>query len=80
MAIPLDRVKISDASTRSKARGILNIPFDPEFTPGARNAIRVCLRVQPPEKVCVITDEVTLEIAAAIVHELEVSLDADALD
>jgi len=47
------------------------IPYDPEFTPGARNAVNVCLRVQPSEKVCVITDEATLEIAAAIVHELE---------
>ena len=33
--------------------------------------MNVCLRVQPEEKVCVITDEATLEIAAAIVHELE---------
>ncbi len=47
------------------------MPFDPELTPGARNAVRVCLRVQPSEKVTVITDEVSLEIAAAIVHELE---------
>jgi len=45
--------------------------FDPEFTPGARNAVSVCLRVQAEEKVCVITDEVTLQIAAAIVRELE---------
>jgi leucyl aminopeptidase (aminopeptidase T) len=45
--------------------------FDPEFTAGARNAVSVCLRVQPDEKVCVITDEVTADIAAAIVHELE---------
>jgi aminopeptidase len=45
--------------------------FDPEFAPGAHNAVRVCLRVQPDEKVCVITDEVTADIAAAIVHELE---------
>lgn len=47
------------------------IPYDPEFTPGARNAVNVCLRVQPSEKICVITDEATLAIAAAIVHELE---------
>ena len=47
------------------------ISYDPEFAPGARNAVRVCLRVEVDEKVCVITDEVTLEIAAAIVHELE---------
>jgi aminopeptidase len=50
---------------------INQVPFDPEFTPGARNAVQVCLRVQPREKVCVITDEATKEIAAAIVHELE---------
>src|SRR5258707_4491573 len=48
-----------------------HIPFDPEYTLGARNAVNVCLRVRPEEKVCVITDEVTLEIAAAIVSELE---------
>jgi leucyl aminopeptidase (aminopeptidase T) len=45
--------------------------FDPEYVPGARNAVRVCLRVQAEEKVCVIADEDTLEIAAAIVSELE---------
>jgi len=48
-----------------------NLPFDPELTPGARNAVNVCLRVQPSEKVTVITDEATKEIAASIVHELE---------
>jgi aminopeptidase len=47
------------------------IPFDPEYTPGARNAVNVCLRVQAKEKVCVITDEFTLEVAAAIVNELD---------
>jgi aminopeptidase len=47
------------------------LSFDPELTPGARNAVEVCLRVQPSEKVTVITDEATREIAAAIVHELE---------
>jgi len=45
--------------------------FDPQLTPGARNAVRVCLRVQASEKVTVITDEVNLEIAAALVRELE---------
>jgi len=48
-----------------------HISFDPEFTPGARNAVNVCLRIQPAERVCVITDEATLEIAAAMVAELE---------
>jgi aminopeptidase len=47
------------------------IPFDPELSPGARNAVKVCLRVQPGEKVTVITDEATKEIAASMVRELE---------
>ena len=52
-------------------RQLNQMPFDPQLTEGARNAVRVCLRVLPTEKVTVITDEVSLEIAAAIVHELE---------
>jgi len=47
------------------------LPFDPELTPGARNAVNVCLRIQPNEKVTVITDEATKEISAGIVGELE---------
>jgi leucyl aminopeptidase (aminopeptidase T) len=47
------------------------IPFDPELTPGAKNAIKVCLRVQPQEKVTVITDLASHEIAASIVHQIE---------
>ena len=47
------------------------MPFDPELTPGARNAVRTCLRIQPNEKVTVITDNVTREIAASIVREIE---------
>jgi leucyl aminopeptidase (aminopeptidase T) len=62
----------TDLPVNAKSNRQLNrMPFDPELTPGARNAVRVCLRVQPSEKVTVITDEVSLEIAAAIVHELE---------
>jgi aminopeptidase len=47
------------------------LPFDPELTPGARNAVNVCLRIQPGEKVTVVTDEATKEIAASLVHEVE---------
>ena len=50
---------------------INQIPFDPELKPGAYNAVYVCLRVQPEEKVTVITDRATAEIAAAIVRELD---------
>jgi len=48
-----------------------SMSFDPELTPGANNAIHTCLRIQPDEKVTVITDEATAEIAAALVYELE---------
>ncbi|MBZ5656670.1 MAG: aminopeptidase [Acidobacteriia bacterium] len=62
----------TDAPIDAPANRQLNqLEFDPELTPGARNAVRVCLRVQPAEKVTVITDEVSLEIAAALVRELE---------
>jgi len=56
---------------RHTSRQLTAIPFDPELTPGARNAVTVCLRVAANEKICVITDEDTKEIAAAIVLELE---------
>jgi aminopeptidase len=52
-------------------RNFNTIPFDPELVPGARNAVRVCLRVQAGEKVTVITDEASKEIAASMVRELE---------
>jgi leucyl aminopeptidase (aminopeptidase T) len=52
-------------------RQLKALPFDPELAPGARNAVGVCLRVQPQEKVTVITDEATKEIAASLVYELE---------
>jgi len=58
-------------TTEQSNRQLNKLPFDPQLTPGARNAVRVCLRVQPTEKATVITDNVSLEIAAALVHELE---------
>src|SRR5246127_2618404 len=58
-------------SVRSNPRQLNKLPFDAEFTPGARNAVNVCLRIQPSEQVCVIPDEATIEIAAAVVAELE---------
>ena len=47
------------------------VDFDPEYSIGAHNAVRVCLNIQPSEKVTVITDNVTREIAASVVHEIE---------
>ena len=52
-------------------RPLNTIPFDSELTPGARNAVEVCLRVQASERVTLITDEASLEIAAAMARELE---------
>ena len=44
---------------------------DEELAPGARNAIRTCLRLQPNERITIITDEATCEIAAALKLEVE---------
>jgi leucyl aminopeptidase (aminopeptidase T) len=44
---------------------------EPELVEGARNAVRVCLRVQPEEKVTLIADEASIAIAAALASELE---------
>ena len=45
--------------------------FDQALTPGARNAIRVCLNVKPHERVTVIADRECEDIAASLVHEIE---------
>ena len=45
--------------------------FDPELEPGAHNAVFVCLKVQPTEKVTLITDRACAEISASIVAELD---------
>src|SRR5437762_8668773 len=47
------------------------IDIDPELIPGARNAVRVCLQLKPAERVTIITDEVTSDIAAALRLEVE---------
>jgi aminopeptidase len=57
--------------TSQANRELGTLSFDPELTPGARNAVNVCLRIQPSEKVTVITDDATKEIAASLVRELE---------
>jgi aminopeptidase len=46
-------------------------PIDPELIPGARNAINVCLRLKRDERITIITDEATREIAAALQTEVE---------
>ena len=45
--------------------------IDAELVPGARNAVRVCLRLKAEERITIITDEATREIAAALQAEVE---------
>lgn len=45
--------------------------IDEELAPGARNAIRVCLQLKPNERITIITDEATCDIAAALQAEVE---------
>jgi aminopeptidase len=45
--------------------------FPEEFTAGAHNAVTTCLRIQPDEKVTLITDEACVAIAASLGVELD---------
>lgn len=45
--------------------------IDAGLVPGARNAIRVCLQLKPEERITIITDEATRDIAAALQAEVE---------
>ena len=47
------------------------VPFPPEYSAGARNAVTTCLHIGPAEKVTLITDEACMQIAASIVAELD---------
>jgi leucyl aminopeptidase (aminopeptidase T) len=44
---------------------------DLELMPGARNAVRVCLNIQPHERVTVIADRACADIADSLVREIE---------
>ena len=46
------------------------IDVDPELIPGARNAVRICLQLKPEERITIITDEATCDIAAALQAEV----------
>jgi aminopeptidase len=45
--------------------------YDTTLAAGARNAIQVCLRLQSSERLTLITDRVTSEIAAALIDQIE---------
>jgi len=71
MSIPAEKIHLPKSATERERWGPLNLPFDPEYTAGAYNAVNVCLRIRPEEQVCLITDQATREIAAAIAAELQ---------
>jgi aminopeptidase len=50
---------------------VIAASVDPELMPGARNAIECCLRVQPQEKVTLITDRACLDIGRSLAQALE---------
>jgi len=52
-------------------RQLRGLAFDPELAPGARNAVESCLRIQPNEKVTLITDRACEQIGAALAAQLE---------
>jgi aminopeptidase len=57
-------------SVTPQAQALLDTPFPEEFAPGAHAAVFTCLRIEPSEKVTLITDRETTPIAAAIAAEL----------
>ncbi len=50
---------------------LLQMPYPAEFAAGARSAVTTCLRIEPSEKVTLITDHATERIAAALGEQLE---------
>jgi aminopeptidase len=54
-----------------------------DLAPGARNAIRTCLRIQPDERVVLVTDLETEEIAASLadqIRQVGASVDAHVME
>ncbi|HEX4322065.1 MAG TPA: aminopeptidase, partial [Acidobacteriaceae bacterium] len=52
------------------AADLLRTPYPAEFAAGARSAVTTCLRIDPQEKVTLITDRATEQIAASIGEQL----------
>ena len=70
----LDRVltpPVSSSTAGVPEQALLATRFPPDLSPGAHAAVTACLRVEASEKVTLIADRSTLEIAAALAQELE---------
>jgi len=61
---------LSQIAASAEAQALLATPFPADFLPGARSAVETCLRIQPSEKVTLITDYATAAIAASLAQEL----------
>jgi leucyl aminopeptidase (aminopeptidase T) len=62
---------MSELTADAMVTDLREVEFPGEFLEGARNAVTTCLRIQPEEKVTVITDEACITIAASVAAELE---------
>ncbi len=60
-----------DQATLHEGLDLRTTPFPAEFTPGAHTAVTTCLKIQPNEKVTLITDESCVTIAASLASELD---------
>jgi aminopeptidase len=59
------------ASLTATASHLLSQAYPADFISGAHSAVFTCLRIQPDEKVTLITDRVTEPIAAALAAQLK---------
>ena len=64
-----ESLSVLEPGSGARAR-LLEMAFPLEFVPGARAAVGTCLRVQPEEKVTLISDLETAPIAASLAQEL----------
>lgn len=53
------------------ASELRRVEFDPELKQGAANAVQVCLNLQPDERITLITDDDAVEIAAALLEQID---------
>ncbi len=67
VASPSEAIEVAG----EREQQLLSTPFPVAFTPGAHAAVFACLRIQPSEKVTLIADDSTLEIAAALAQQLD---------
>jgi aminopeptidase len=62
--------EIANARMNETASHLLSLDYPAEFAPGALSAVTTCLRIDPNEKVTLITDRTTELIAASLGRQL----------